>query len=281
LHQTLTATSGKTLAPRIPKFEPLAGLNKSAQEFSIMRLQGKKVFVSAAGQGIGRASALAMAAEGAQVWATDVNEKLLAVAGYAGVANITALKLDVLDKAAIVEMAAKLPAMDALFNCAGFVHNGTLLQATDADWDFAFNLNVRSQFWMIQAFLPKMLEAKKGGSIINMASVCSVKGLPSRFVYSASKAAVVGLTKSVAIDYVAQGIRCNAICPGTVDTPSLGERIGAYADPVEARKNFIARQPLGRLAEAHEIAPLVVFLASNESAFVTGQSYNIDGGITI
>jgi 2-keto-3-deoxy-L-fuconate dehydrogenase len=263
----------------MPNSDRLAGLDQSAQEFSIMRLQGKNVFVSAAGQGIGRASALAMAAEGAQVWATDVNEKLLA--GYAGVANITALKLDVLDKAAIAETAKKLPAMDALFNCAGFVHNGTLLQATDADWDFAFNLNVRSQFWMIQAFLPKMLDTKKGGSIINMASVCSVKGLPSRFVYSASKAAVVGLTKSVAIDYVAQGIRCNAICPGTVDTPSLGERIGAYADPVEARKNFIARQPLGRLAEAHEIAPLVVFLASNESAFVTGQSYNIDGGITI
>ena len=169
---------------------------------------------------------------------------------------------------------------DVLFNCAGFVHNGTVLQASDPDWDFAFDLNVRSQFWMIQAVLPGML-AKQKGSIINMASVCSIKGLVSRFIYSASKAAVIGLTKSVAIDYVAQGVRCNAICPGTVDTPSLQDRINAYDDPVAARANFIARQPMGRLALAQEIAPLVVFLASDESAFVSGQSYVIDGGITI
>lgn len=245
-----------------------------------MRLKGKTALVTAAGQGIGRASALALAAEGAQVWATDVSASLLE--NYKGVANITALPLDVLDKAAIQALLAGLPAMDVLFNCAGVVHNGTVLDATDADMDFAFNLNLRAQFWMIQAVLPKMLAEKKGASIINMASVCSsVKGLPNRFVYGTTKAAVIGLTKSVAADFVAQGIRCNAICPGTVDTPSLHERINAQADPALARKNFIARQPLGRLAEANEIAPLVVFLASSESAFVTGQAYSIDGGITI
>ena len=244
-----------------------------------MRLEGKTALVTAAGQGIGRASALALAAEGAQVWATDINSALLE--GYRGADNITALPLDVLDKAAIGQLVSSLPALDVLFNCAGFVHGGTVLEATDADLEFAFNLNVRSQFWMIQAVLPNM-QARKSGSIINMASVCSsIKGLPNRFIYGTTKAAVLGLTKSVAADFVGQGIRCNAICPGTVDTPSLQVRINASADPVEARQNFVARQPLGRLALAHEIAPLVVFLASNESAFVTGQAYNIDGGITI
>jgi 2-keto-3-deoxy-L-fuconate dehydrogenase len=244
-----------------------------------MRLNGKRALVTAAGQGIGRASALALAAEGAQVWATDINVSLLD--SYQGVANITALPLDVLDKAAIHKLVASLPTIDVLFNCAGFVHGGNALQALDAELEFAFNLNVRAQFWMIQAVLPKM-QAQKGGSIINMASVCSsIKGLPNRFVYGTTKAAVIGLTKSVAADFVADGVRCNAICPGTVDTPSLQDRINANVDPVEARKNFIARQPLGRLAQAHEIAPLVVFLAGDESAFVTGQAYNIDGGITI
>ncbi len=244
-----------------------------------MRLKGKTALVTAAGQGIGRASVLAMAAEGAQVWATDVNTRLLE--SYAGVANVTALALDVLDKAAIHQVAADVPALDILFNCAGFVHNGTILQATDDEWDFAFNLNVRSQYWMIQAALPKML-AHGGGSIINMSSVASsVKGLPNRFVYGASKAAVVGLTKAVAADFVGQGIRCNAIAPGTVETPSLGERINSYADPVQARKNFIARQPMGRLAQAHEIAPIVVYLASDESQFATGQLFSVDGGMTI
>ncbi|MFS2035099.1 SDR family oxidoreductase [Polaromonas sp. CT11-55] len=244
-----------------------------------MRLEGKKALITAAGQGIGRASALALAAEGAQVWATDLNPKLLE--SYKSVANITALPLDVLDKAAIHKLVGGLPALDVLFNCAGFVHGGTALQATDEELEFAFQLNVRAQFWMIQAVLPKM-QAQKRGSIINMASVCgSIKGLPNRFIYGTTKAAVIGLTKSVAADFVADGVRCNAICPGTVDTPSLQDRINANADPVEARKAFIARQPLGRLAQAHEIAPLVTFLASDESAFVTGQAYNIDGGITI
>lgn len=244
-----------------------------------MRLKGKTALVTAAGQGIGRASVMAMAAEGAQVLATDVNEALLE--SYAGVANVTTQKLDVMDKAAIHALIDRSPAFNVLFNCAGFVHNGSILQATDDDWSFAFNLNVRAQFWMIQAALPKML-ANGGGSIINMASVCgSLKGLPNRFAYGASKAAVVGLTKSVAADFVGQGIRCNAIAPGTVDTPSLGDRINSYADPIEARKNFVARQPMGRLAQAPEIAPIVVYLASDESVFATGQLFSVDGGMTI
>ena len=243
-----------------------------------MRLKGKTVLVTAAGQGIGKASALAMAAEGATVWATDVNPHLLT--SCAGIANIHTALLDVLDKSAIQKLIADMPALDVLFNCAGFVHAGTALDATDDDWAAAFDLNVRSQYWTIQAALPRMI-ARGHGNIINMASVVSIKGVPNRFIYSASKAAVIGLTKSVAADFVTNGIRCNAICPGTVDTPSLTDRINAYEDPVEARKSFIARQPMGRLAQAHEIAPLVVFLASDESAFVTGQAYGIDGGMTL
>ncbi|MFM1907230.1 MAG: hypothetical protein RLZZ591_907 [Pseudomonadota bacterium] len=244
-----------------------------------MRLNGKTALVTAAGQGIGRATVLAMAAEGAQVLATDVNAQLLE--SLAGVANVRTARLDVLDKAAIQTLVAAEPAFDVLFNCAGMVHNGTIAQATDADWDLAFQLNVRSQFWMIQAVLPGML-AKGGGSIINMASVCSsLKGLPNRFVYGTTKAAVVGLTKAVAADYVGQGIRCNAIAPGTVDTPSLGDRINSYEDPLAARKAFIARQPMGRLAQAAEIAPIVVYLASDESVFASGQVLSVDGGMTI
>jgi 2-keto-3-deoxy-L-fuconate dehydrogenase len=248
-----------------------------------VRLKNKTALVTAAGQGIGRASVLALAAQGAQVWATDVNPQLLD--SYEGVAGVCRASLDVLDKSEIARVVAAMPAIDILFNCAGFVHNGTVLQASDDEWSFALDLNVRAQFWTIQAVLPRMLENDGGlgsGSIINMASVCSsIKGLPNRFIYGTTKAAVIGLTKSVAADYVAHGIRCNAICPGTVDTPSLNQRINAQADPEAARRAFVARQPMGRLARAEEIAPLVVFLASDEARFVTGQAYAADGGITI
>ena len=244
-----------------------------------MRLTGKTALVTAAGQGIGRASALAMAREGAQVLATDMRAE--ALADYAGVPNVRTAVLDVLDRARIEAVVAGLERLDVLFNCAGYVHAGTVLDATDEDFDVAVRLNVRSQFWTIRAALPRMLEAGSG-SIVNMASVAgSLRGLPNRFVYGLTKAAVIGLTKSVAADYVGRGIRCNCVCPGTVDTPSLADRINAFDDPTEARKAFIARQPMGRLAKAEEIASLVVFLASDEAAFVTGQSYSIDGGMTI
>ena len=220
-----------------------------------------------------------MAAEGATVWATDINAQLLE--DFSGIADVHTALLDVMDKSLIQAAVAGMPAFDVLFNCAGYVHSGTVLQATDEDWDFAFDLNVRSQFWMIQAVLPAML-ARGKGSIINMASIASsVRGLPNRFIYGASKAAVVGLTKAVAADYVAQGIRCNAVCPGTVETPSLQDRINSQPDPVEARKQFIARQPMGRIARADEIAPVVVFLASDESSFSTGNVFSVDGGMTI
>jgi len=243
------------------------------------RLSGKVAFVTAAAQGIGRATALAFAREGAKGWATDVNgTKLAELKGKPG---IEVRKLDVLDDAEIEKLAKEIGAPNVIFNCAGFVHHDTILLCSDKDWDFSFNLNVRSHYVVIRTFLPKMLE-KGGGSIINVASVAgSIRGIPNRFVYGASKAAVIGLTKSVAIDYVKQGIRCNALCPGTVDTPSLGERINAFDDPVQARKDFIARQPMGRLAKAEELAELSVFLASDESIFMTGQAVIMDGGITI
>src|SRR5215467_6305775 len=244
-----------------------------------MRLKGKSALVTAAGQGIGRAAVLAMAAEGAQVLATDLKPELLST--FSGVANVRTEVLDVLDRAAIERTIGAMASLSVLFNCAGFVFNGTILQTEDRDWDFSFNLNVRSQFWAIRAAIPKMI-AGGGGSIINMASVASsVKGIPNRFVYGASKAAVIGLTKAVAIDHVGQGVRCNAICPGTVDTPSLGERINANVDPAAARQAFVARQPMGRLAKAEEIAPLIIYLASDEAAFATGQAFIVDGGIAI
>ena len=243
------------------------------------RLAGKTALITAAGQGIGRATALAMAREGASVIATDVNPRLLE--SLAGVAGVSTRVLDVLDDAAIGNTIDESPPLSILFNCAGFVHNGSILDCSPGDWEFSFNLNVRAMYMTIKCALPRMLE-HGGASIINMASVAgSIKGLPNRFAYGASKAAVIGLTKAVAADFVSKGIRCNAIAPGTVDTPSLDERIKAYADPVEARKAFIARQPMGRLAKPEEIAPVVVFLASDESAFATGNVYSVDGGMTI
>jgi 2-dehydro-3-deoxy-L-fuconate 4-dehydrogenase len=248
------------------------------------RLHGKRALVTAAGQGIGRATALAFAAEGANVLATDIAPEKLA--GYAD-ALIATRVLDARDEAAIAALADELPALDILFNCAGFVHHGTILEVTPAEWDFSFTLNVRSMYLMIRAFLPKMVERGSGGSIINMSSAASsIKGAPNRCVYGATKAAVIGLTKSVAADFIAAGIRCNAICPGTIQTPSLDERIAAQAarapgGVAEARRGFIERQPLGRLGTPEEIAALAVYLASDEAQFTTGTTHVIDGGWTI
>ncbi len=242
------------------------------------RLAGKRALVTAAAQGIGRASALAMAEAGAQVFATDLNAEALADLEHA---NIETFALDVRADAAVSEGVARANP-DVLFNCAGFVHHGTVLEATDGEWDFAFDLNVRSQYRTIRAALPGMLE-RGHGSIINMSSACSsVIGAPNRFIYGATKAAVIGLTKSVAVDYIKQGIRCNCICPGTVESPSwhdrvkeLGEKLGSYEAALE---QFVARQPMGRVAKAEEIAALVVYLASDASAFTTGHPHIIDGG---
>ena len=243
------------------------------------RLAGKTALVTAAGQGIGRATALAFVREGATVIATDVNAAALETLKQECGCAIDVL--DVTSDAAIQAAHAKHGEIDVLFNGAGFVHAGTVLDCTEAEWDFAFNLNVRSQFHMIKAFLPGMLKKGKG-SIINVASVAgSIKGAPNRFVYGTTKAAIIGLTKAVAADYITTGVRCNAICPGTVDTPSLQDRINSYADPIQARKDFINRQPMGRLAQAAEIAPIVTFLASDESIFATGNAYMVDGGMTI
>ena len=243
------------------------------------RLAGKVAFITAAGQGIGRGAALAFAREGAQVWATDINQK--ALAEIEGKDGIRTRLLDVTDEQAIGKLASEVGAIDILFNCAGFVHHGTILDCTPKDWDFSFNLNVKSMYLVARAFLPGMLKTGQG-SIINMSSIASsVKGLPNRFVYGASKAAVIGLTKAIAADYVKQGIRCNCIGPGTVDTPSLAGRIAAFADPAQARKDFTARQPMGRLGTVEDITGILVFLASDESLFATGNMYSIDGGMTI
>lgn len=243
------------------------------------RLAGKTAFITAAGQGIGRGAALAFAREGARVWATDINGRTLGE--LEGREGIRTRALDVTDEAAIAKVAAEVGAIDVLFNCAGFVHHGTILDCTPKDWDFSFNLNVKSMYLVTRAFLPGML-TKGGGSIINISSIASsLRGLPNRFVYGATKAAVIGLTKAIAADYVKQGIRCNAICPGTVDTPSLHERIAAFADPVKARADFVARQPMGRLGSVDDITGILVFLASDESLFATGNAYSIDGGMTI
>lgn len=241
------------------------------------RLEGRRALVTAAGQGIGRATALAFAREGAQVFATDINRKALKELDALGHANIETMVLDVRSEAS-VKKGVRKAAPGILFNCAGFVHHGTIQDCTDDEWDFAFDLNVRSMFRMIRASLPGMLKSGRG-SIVNMSSVVSsVVGAPNRFVYGTTKAAVIGLTKSVAKDYVTRGIRCNAICPGTVDSPSLHERLRATGDYEAAMKAFIARQPMGRIGTAEEIAALAVYLASDESAFTTGAIHVVDGG---
>jgi 2-keto-3-deoxy-L-fuconate dehydrogenase len=245
-------------------------------------LTGKTAFVTAAGQGIGRATALAFAAAGASVIATDVDASKLA---GLGTDKIRTAALDVLDPAAITRAAEAAGPVDILFNCAGFVHQGTLLEATEADWSFAFDLNCRSMFRTMQAFLPGMLTRGRG-VILNIASVASsLKGVPNRFIYSASKAAVIGMTRSVATDYVTRGIRCNCLCPGTVQTPSLDERIEANAAGAgsvdAARSAFVARQPMGRLGTPGEIAALAVYLSGDDAQFITGQAIVIDGGLTL
>lgn len=240
------------------------------------RLAGKRALVTAAGQGIGRATARAFAAEGARVVATDIDAGLLdTLAQEAGIETRT---LDVTDPAAIVALAEDLGAIEVLFNCAGFVHHGSILDCGEDDFDFSVSLNLRAMYRTIRAFLPAMLEAGHG-NIINMSSIASsVIAAENRFIYGVTKAAVIGLTKSVAKDFVGRGIRCNAICPATVDSPSLQARIDAFDDPQAARKAFIARQPMGRLGTVEEIAALCVYLASDESAFTTGTAVIVDGG---
>jgi len=241
-------------------------------------LKGKIALLTATGQGIGYATAKAFSAAGAYVIATDINEKTLA--SLKDIVNETYV-LDVTDHAAIKSLVSSIKAPDVLFNCAGVVHSGTVLDSSDDDWDFAFNLNGKAMYHMIKEIIPVMLK-KGGGSIINIASVASsVKGVPNRFIYSASKAAVLGITKSVAADYITQGIRCNAICPGTIQSPSLDQRLTDMGDYEKARKEFVARQPMGRIGEAEEIANLALYLASDASAYTTGQFHIIDGGMCI
>lgn len=237
------------------------------------KLAGKICVVTAAGQGIGRATAEMMAREGGRVIATDINAETLNQ-----VEGVETALLDVTDGEAITAFAEKTGSIDVLFNCAGFVHSGSILECSESEWDFAFQLNVKAMYLMIRAFLPGMLE-KSAGSIINISSVASsVKGVPNRFAYCSSKAAVIGLTKSIAADYVTKGIRCNAVCPGTVDSPSLHDRLRATGDYEKAMVDFVARQPMGRIAMAEEVATLVTYLASDESDFTTGQAHIIDGG---
>jgi len=242
------------------------------------RLEGKRALVTAAAQGIGEATARAFAQAGASVVATDINAEKLAE--LEGVDGITTAVLNVMDSKAIGELIDREAHFDVLFNCAGVVHNGSVLECTDDDWDMAFDLNVKSMFHMSKAVLPGMVQAG-GGSIINISSIAAHKGLVNRFVYGTSKAAVIGLTKSIAADFVTQGIRCNAIAPGTVQSPSLDGRIAAFDDPEAARKQFVARQPMGRLGTAEEIAHMALYLASDESIFTSGTLMKVDGGMSI
>lgn len=243
------------------------------------RLAGKRALVTAAGAGMGRAAVLAFAREGAKVVATDISaDSLQSLSGQAG---IETSQLDVTDETAVASFVEATGAVDILFNCAGWVHQGSLLDCRTEDWDKSFNVNVRSMFLVTKAMLPRMV-AKGGGVILNMASVLGAeKAAPNRLAYAASKAAVAGFTRALAIDHVKQGIRVNCVCPGTVDTPSLGDRIKAFADPVQARKDFIARQPMGRLATAEEIAETFVYLVSDDSSFMTGQAVFVDGGMSL
>lgn len=250
------------------------------------RVAGKIIVVTAAGRGIGRASALMLAAQGARVWATDVDVGALAElqADTPRGADLRTVPLDVRSRVAVQTFAERVGRIDTLFNCAGFVHDGNILACSEDDWDFSFDLNAKSMYRTIRAFLPEMIDSGKGGSIINMASAASsVKGVPNRCAYGASKAAVIGLTKAVAADFVASGVRCNAICPGTIESPSLNQRIASLAaasgqDQAAVRAAFVARQPVGRVGRAEEIAALVTYLASDESAFTTGAIHVIDGG---
>ena len=246
------------------------------------RLKNKTAVITAAAQGIGRACAIAFAAEGAKVIATDINIGKLESLKAEGAGKIAIRRLDVTNKNEIDAFAEEAGAVEVLLNCAGFVHHGTILDCGETDWDFTLELNLRGAYRMIRAFLPAMLKSGNGASIINMSSsVSSLKAAPNRFIYATSKAGVIGLTKAVAIDFIDKGIRCNAICPGTIATPSLDERIAAQGGTAEARQAFVARQPLGRLGTAEEIAALAVYLASDESSFTTGATHLIDGGFTL
>ena len=244
------------------------------------RLAGKIALVTAAGQGIGRATAIAFADEGAVVWATDISEPLLETLSHDW-PGIRTHRLDVRESQAVAAFAVEVGTIDVLFNCAGYVHHGNILDCAEKDWDFSFDLNVKSMYRTCRAFLPAMLKAGKG-SVINVSSAASsIKGAPNRFVYGATKAAVIGLTKAIAADFIRGGIRCNAICPGTVQSPSLDQRIAAQGDVEKVRAEFVARQPMGRLGRPEEIAALAVYLASDESGFTTGQTHIIDGGFAL
>lgn len=244
------------------------------------RLEGKKIIVTAAGQGIGKATAIAFHNEGASVTATDLNDKTLADLNKE-YPNIKVQTLDSTDNNAILEFVKTLDKVDVLFNAVGFVHHGTILECEEKDWDFSFDVNIKSMYFMCKAILPLMVK-QNGGSIINISSIASsLKGLPNRFVYGASKAAIIGLTKSIASDFVKQNIRCNSIAPGTVFSPSWQDRVNQSPDPVQAKKDFIARQPMGRLGTAEEIAAMAIYLAGDESTFTTGNTFSVDGGMTI
>jgi 2-dehydro-3-deoxy-L-fuconate 4-dehydrogenase len=246
----------------------------------MQKLLNKNVVVTAAAAGIGRATCELFQQQGATIWATDIDKEGLKKLG-AQYPSIKTMVVDVTDDKDIQSLKKEISNPDVLFNCAGFVHNGNILDCKQDDWDFSFKLNVESCYKMIKAFLPSML-ANGGGSIVNMSSIASsLKGAPNRFVYAATKAAVIGLTKSVAIDYVKQGIRCNAVCPGTIDSPSLQDRLNAFDDPVQARQDFEARQPIGRIGRVDEVAKLVLFLASDDSSYCTGSTYAVDGGWSI